>query len=348
MKSKRTPIGQPLKVFLNKFISEFPKCYSIWLQLFQAMINNKLNNGIITSIGNTPFVKLQRIVPENCASVYVKLEYFNPTGSYKDRMALAIIENAEKRGDIRPGTTVVECTGGSTGTSLAFVCAVKGHRFHVVSSDAFAKEKLLTMRLFGAELELILSEGGKITPVLIPKMIARTQELGEQQNTYLTKQFENADAIEGYLALGKEIMEQIDSPVTAFCGAIGTAGMLMGVSKALKQLNPATKIIALEPASAPLVSKGIKGTHKVEGIGIGFVPPLLNASMYDEVWAIEENEARAMVKLLAKEEGIFAGTSSGLNVVAAIQIARELGPGHNVVTVACDSGMKYLSSGLFD
>ncbi len=306
------------------------------------------NKNIFNAVGNTPLVKLQNIVPENCAAVYVKLEYYNPTGSYKDRMALAIIEEAEKRGTLKKGMTVVECTGGSTGTSLAFVCSVKGYRFRVVSSDAFAKEKLQSMRLFGAELEIVKSDNGKITPDLIPGMMKRTEEINAEGNAYLTKQFENNDAISGYSMIGKEIVEQFNEHIDAFCGAVGTGGMLSGVSKILKTKNAATKIIALEPESAPLLSKGVKGTHKIDGIGVGFISPILRDAVYDEVRTIEEADARAMAKKLAAEEGIFAGTSSGLNVVAAIEIAKELGPGHTVVTVCCDSGIKYLAGGLFD
>lgn len=305
-------------------------------------------NNIIGAIGNTPLVKLQKITPAGCAEIYVKLEYYNPTGSYKDRMALAIIEEAEKRGDLQPGMMVVECTGGSTGTSLAFVCSVKGYKFHVVSSDAFAKEKLQSMRLFGAQLELVQSEGGKITPDLIPKMIEMVKEMDKQPHIYWTKQFENKDVLEGYRNIGKEILQQLKKPVAAFCGAVGTAGMITGVSKELKAANPTTKIVILEPASAPLISQGIKGPHKVDGIGVGFIPPLLDKANYDEVMTIDETEARQMAKALAAEEGILAGVSSGLNVAAAIKIGMLLGPGHTVVTVACDSGMKYLSSGLFD
>jgi len=310
-------------------------------------MSDEIKYDISKAIGNTPLVRLKNIVPDNCASVYVKLEYYNPTGSYKDRMALAIIEEAEKRGALKSGMSVVECTGGSTGTSLAFVCSVKGYRFKVVSSDAFAKEKLQSMRVFGAELEIFPSENGKITPDLIPRMIKRAEEISLQEGAYLTKQFENRDAIKGYGNLGKEILEQIDAPIDAFCGAVGTAGMLMGVSIQLKNANPATRIIALEPASAPLLSKGTKGSHKVDGIGVGFIPPLLSKDAYDEVMAIEEADARNMAKQLAAEEGIFAGTSTGLNVCAAIGIGKALGPGHTVVTVACDSGMKYLAGGLF-
>jgi cysteine synthase A len=308
-----------------------------------------MNNSITSAIGNTPLVKLQKITPPNCADIYVKLEYFNPTGSYKDRMALAIIEGAEKRGTLKPGMTVVECTGGSTGTSLAFVCAVKGYKFRVVSSDAFAKEKLRTMRLFGADLELLPSEGGKITPDLIPRMIARAQQISEQPNTYLTKQFENKDAIEGYKVLGNEILTQMaGKKIDAFCGAVGTAGMMAGVSQTLKAADISTRVVILEPASAPLITQGTKGTHKVEGIGVGLVPPLLTEVTYDEARTVEETEARKMAKRLAAEEGIFGGTSTGLNITAAIKLGMELGPGHTVVTVACDSGMKYLSGDLFD
>ncbi len=308
-----------------------------------------MNNSISTAIGNTPLVKLQKIPGANCADIYVKLEYYNPTGSYKDRMALAIIEGAEKRGALKQGMTVVECTGGSTGTSLAFVCAVKGYKFKVVSSDAFAKEKLKTMRLFGADLELLPSEGGKITPDLIPRMIARANEIGEQGNSYLTKQFENKDAIEGYKVLGNEVVQQMaGKKIDAFCGAVGTAGMMAGVSQTLKAADANTRVVILEPASAPLITQGTKGTHKVEGIGVGLLPPILSEVVYDEARTVEEAEARQMANRLAAEEGIFCGTSSGLNVTAAIKLGMELGPGHTVITVACDSGMKYLSGGLFD
>jgi cysteine synthase len=306
-------------------------------------------HSILSSIGHTPLVRLRKIVPADCAAIYVKLEYLNPTGSYKDRLALAIIEEAEKRGELQPGMTVVECTAGSTGSSLAFICSVKGYRFRVISSDAFAKDKLQAMRVFGAELELVPSEGGKITPDLIPRMIIRAQELSEREGTFWTRQFQNKDSIQGFRNMGREILEQLDGhPPDHFCGAAGTAGMLAGVSQELKKANPATRVVVLEPASAPLLSRGVKGSHTIDGIAVGFVPPLLEEAIYDEVRTVEESEARAMVKRLAAEEGIFAGTSSGLNVAAALALGQELGPGHTLVTVACDSGMKYLSSGLFD
>lgn len=303
---------------------------------------------ITTTVGNTPLIKLQNIVPANCADIYVKLEYFNPTGSYKDRMALAIIEGAEKRGDLRPGMTVIECTAGGTGLAMALVCSVKGYTFKAITSDAFAKEKQHSMRIFGAEVELLKSDGGKITPNLIPGLIAYTRDLSKHPDYYWPQQFENTDALTGYNGIGREILAQLNTPVDVFCVALGTAGMITGTSQILKQANPETRIIALEPESAPLLSKGIKGTHTVEGIASGFIPPLLQYCNYNEVQTVNEAEARKMAKLLAAKEGILAGTSTGLNVYAAIRIGQQLGPGHTVVTVACDSGMKYMSAGLFD
>ena len=307
------------------------------------------NSSILQKIGNTPLVKLSKIVPEHCADIYVKLEYFTPTGSYKDRMALAMIEEAEKRGDIKPGATIVEYTGGSTGTSLAFVCAVKGYHFKVVSSDAFAKEKLKTMRSFGADLEIIPAEEGRITPSLFIKMEERVKQIVADNGAYWTRQFHNEDAVEGYKMLGQEIIDEVPTSIDVFCGGVGTAGMLTGVSRVLKAKNKETIIVALEPASSAFLSTGIKGSHRVEGMGIGTMPPLFEKEKsYDDVRAIDESSARKMAKLLATEEGIFAGTSSGLNIFAAIEIGKELGPGKTVLTVACDSGMKYLTGDLFD
>ena len=278
---------------------------------------------IASSIGNTPLVQLQKIVPEGSANVFVKLEYFNPTGSYKDRMAFAMIDEAEKRGDLIPGMTVVEYTGGSTGTSLAWICGVKGYKFIAVTSDAFAREKHVSIKLFGGELVIVPSDGGAITPDLIPRMKARADEICQAPGTFATRQFENADALVGYSQIGTEILGQLPQPIAAFCGAVGTAGMIGGVSRTLKAADPNTRIIVLEPASSPVISGGVKGSHKVEGIGSGFIPPHLKAAKYDEARPIEEAEARAMARLLAQKEGIFAGISSGLNVVAALQLAKE-------------------------
>jgi len=311
------------------------------------VVSESITESVLHAIGRTPLVRLRRIVEPGSADVLVKLEYYNPTGSYKDRMALAMIEGAEARGALRPGMRVVEFTGGSTGSSLALVCAVKGYRFAPVSSDAFAKEKLDTMRAFGADLHVVASEGGKITPGLFDRMRAEVTRMCEDPDTFWTDQFHNEDAIRGYMAIGRELVEQTGGVLHAFCGAVGTAGMLSGVSQALKAGGCAARIVALEPVSAPLLTQGHGGPHRVEGIAPGFVPPHLKAGVYDEARAVDETEARAMARRLAKEEGVFAGTSSALNIVAALKLARELGPGKVVATVAVDSGLKYLAGDLF-
>ena len=302
----------------------------------------------LEAIGNTPIVKLNKVVPDHAADVWVKLEGGNPTGSYKDRMALAIIEGAEIRGDLKQGMTVVEYTGGSTGSGLAFVCAVKGYKFHVVSSDAFAKEKLDTMRAFGAKLEVIHSPSGKINSNLINQMVDRAKELATKDDYFFSDQLNNTDIIKGFEKMGREILDQIDGSIDAFTCSVGTAGAFMGVSNILLDSDKDTKIVALEPASAPYYSNNQSdGDHHVEGIGLGFELPLLDKNNYHEARGIEESEAREMAKLLASEEGIFGGTSSGLNVVGAIQLAEELGKGKSVVTIAVDTGLKYLTGNLF-
>lgn len=304
-------------------------------------------HNVLSAIGNTPLVKLNRIPHSHGAAVYVKLEYFNPTSSYKDRMALSVIEEAEKRNDIKPGTIVIENTAGSTGTSLAFVCAARGHRFKAISSNAFSKEKLKAIQLFGGELELLDNGNLGITPDLVPRMIEHARQLSEKEGYYWTRQFENPDVLIGYNKMANEIINQLEKPIHSFCAGVGTAGMFAGVSQVLKETKIDTNIIALEPASSPLLSKGISGTHNVEGIAAGFIPQLLQKISYDDVRAIEEKDARSMAKRLVNEEGIFAGTSTGLNVAAAIDIAKTLSPEDIVVTVACDSGLKYLSTGLY-
>ncbi len=303
-------------------------------------------NSILATIGRTPVVKLRRLVPSGSADVFVKLEYFNPTGSYKDRMALAMVEGAEARGALRPGMRVVEFTGGSTGSSLAMVCAVKGYACAPLSSDAFAREKIQTMEAFGADVELVASDGGQVTPALFDRFRERMATLKDEPGAFWTDQFHNADALNGYREIGIELLQQLGS-VDAFCGAVGTAGMLVGVSRALKAGGSRARIVALEPTGSPVLTTGRGGPHRVEGIAPGYVPPHLTPEDYDEARAIDEAEARRMARRLAREEGIFAGTSSGLNVVAALQLARELGPGHQVATVAVDSGLKYLAGDLF-
>ena len=306
-----------------------------------------VGESMLDLVGRTPVVQLTGVVPDGAADVLVKLEWFNPTGSYKDRMALAMVEEAELRGDLQPGMTVVEYTGGSTGSSLAYVCAAKGYRFRVVSSDAFAAEKLQTMAAFGAEVTIIESDAGRITPDLLPRMIQRAKEYAAEPGSYWTDQLNNRDSLVGYRAVGHELLDQMERPIDAFCASVGTAGLAMGVSEALADGGSQARVVVFEPASTPVISGGAAGTHTVEGIGIGFVPPLLDVDRYDEVRSIDEAAGRRMARRLAAEEGLLAGTSSGLNVAGAIDLAIELGSGHSVVTVACDTGLKYLAGDLY-
>jgi len=305
------------------------------------------DHGVLEAIGDTPLIRLARVVPEGSAEVWLKFELANPTGSYKDRMALAMIEGAERRGELRPGMTVVEYTGGSTGSSLAFVCAVKGYRLRIVTSDAFATEKLRTMEAFGARLTVLPSEGGMITPGLLPRLIKEAERIRDAEGAYWTDQFNNTDSVEGYRRIGDELLAQLPGGVDAFCGGVGTAGMIVGVARALREARSAARIVALEPAGSPVITTGAGGPHHVEGLGVGFVPPLLALAGQNEVRAIDERDARAMSRRLAREEGVFAGTSTGLNVVGALALAAELGTGRTVVTVACDTGLKYLRGDLF-
>src|SRR6266852_6469240 len=224
---------------------------------------------ILDAIGNTPLVRLKVLLDKADAEVWLKWESANPTGSMKDRIARHMIESAEARGELRPGMTVVEFTGGSTGSSLALVCAVKGYPFQVVSSDAFAREKLQTMRAFGAELLLVPSRGGQTTPDLVPRMIEEARKLAAIGNTYWTNQLYNADILKGYETIGQELLEQAQGPISTFCGGVGTAGMLMGVSRALHGANSATRIVALEPASSAVISTGVASAHHIEGIAPG-------------------------------------------------------------------------------
>jgi cysteine synthase len=308
---------------------------------------NSVRESVLQAIGNTPVVRLHKVVSPGMADVLVKLEYYNPTGSYKDRMALSMIEGAEARGDLRPGMRVVEWTGGSTGSSLAMVCAIKGYKFTPISSDGFSAEKLQTMRLFGADLEIFPSDNGRLTPDLYLKMKARAEELSRQPGVFYANQFNNEDAIRGYMEIGRELMEQVGNRLAAYCGGVGTGGMIVGVSRAMKAAGCEARIVALEPASSPAISTGKGGAHRVEGIGAGFRPPHLQDGRFDEVRSVDEAAAREMARRLVREEGIFAGTSSGLNVTAALQLARELGPGKTVATVAVDSGFKYLAGDLY-
>jgi cysteine synthase A len=293
-------------------------------------------------------VRLAHLADDRCAEVWVKMEAANPTGSYKDRMALAMIETAEADGRLRPGQLVVEYTGGSTGSSLAFVCAVKGYPLRIVSSDAFAAEKIRTIRAFGAEVELIPGPDG-ITPALIPAMMRRAAEITAQTGAFATDQFNNTDMVDGYRRLGEELLDQLPGPpaISAFCCYVGTAGCFLGVSRALSSVLPALHRAVVEPGESAVLSGGPPGTHHIEGGGIGHRPPQLGPADYEEALAVPEARAFETARQAARAEGIFSGPSTGANLAAAIDIARRLGPGHRVVTIQIDSGLKYLTSQLY-
>lgn len=302
------------------------------------------DQNVLSAIGDTPLVPLRKVLPPDCARISVKLEWENPSGSMKDRAALAMISRAEADGRLKPGDTVVEYTGGSTGTSLALVCAAKGYRLHIVSSDAFSREKLDHMAALGAELTLVPSEDGRTTKKLILDMIAAAQELGKKPGTYLTDQLKNPDSITGYFPLGEEIWRQTGGSVDAFVQCVGTAASSRGVATILKRYKPDVRIVAVEPAESAVLSGGASGPHKIEGVGIGYVPPLWEPRVMDDIVAISTADAKEMTRRLAREEGLFAGTSSGANVLAAIQTGLKLGPSAHVVTLMIDSGLKYLST----
>ena len=303
-----------------------------------------MSPGVLDAIGGTPLVRLRRLAPENGAELLVKLEYLNPTGSMKDRMALSMIEGAERDGLLEPETTVVEYTGGSTGPALALVCRAKGYRLRIVISDCFTEERFQLMRALGAELEVIESvEGrGRVTAEDIRRMVERAGELAREPGHYATDQFNNPYVIPGYREmLGREIWEQTDGRVTAFCQGIGTAGSLMGVSEALRPRG--VYVVGLEPAGSAAITGGPHGSFAMQG-WTGIVPPHWDATRVDEVWPIEDDEAIEVTLRLAQEEGIFAGISSGANVVGARRLAEQLGPDAVVVTLAVDSGFKYMSA----
>ena len=302
---------------------------------------------ILQAIGNTSLVQLRAVVPSECADVFAKLEWENPTGSVKDRMANAVISRPEADGRLRPGDTVVEYTGGSTGASLALVCAAKGYRIRIVSSDAFSREKLDQMVAYGAELTLVPSEGGRTTRKLILDMIEAARALSREPRTYWTDQLTNHDSIAGYHPLGEEIWSQAEGRVDAFVHCVGTAATIRGVATVLKRHRPEVEVVAVEPAESPVLSGGEPGPHKIEGVGIGYIPPLWDRSLVDTIVPVGTEDAKAMARRLAREEGIFAGTSAGANVLAAIQVGRRLGPGARVVTLFADSGLKYLNTDVY-
>ncbi len=302
---------------------------------------------ILDAIGHTSMVRLHKVVPPGCAEILVKLEWENPTGSVKDRMALAVISRAEADGRLKPGDTVVEYTGGSTGASLALVCAARGYRIRIVSSDAFSREKLDQMAALGAQLTLVPSEGGLTTRKLILDMIEAARALSREPHTYWTDQLNNRDSLAGYHPLGEEIWSQTGGKVDAFVHCVGTAASSHGVATVLKRHKPGLEFVAVEPAESSVLLGGQAGPHKIEGVGIGYMPPLWDPGLVDEVMAVATADAKEMARRLAREEAIFAGTSSGANVVAAIQVARRLGPGSRVVTLMADSGLKYLNTDVY-
>lgn len=302
---------------------------------------------ILKAIGNTSMIRLRQVVPSTGADIFVKLEWENPTGSIKDRMAHAVIARAEQDGRLKAGNTVIEYTGGSTGASLAFVCAAKGYQIKIVTSDAFSREKRDQMAAFGAELTLVPSEGGVTTKKLILDMIETARKLSQEPNTYWTDQLNNYNSIAGYYSLGEEIWSQTNGEIDAFVHSVGTAASLRGVATVLKRYKPSTQIVAVEPAESPVLSGGQPGPHQIEGVGVGYTPPLWDPSLVDEVLPIRTVDAKEMARRLTREEALFAGTSSGANVLAAMQVAERLGPGAKVVTLMVDSGLKYLNTDVF-
>lgn len=302
----------------------------------------------MTPIGNTPLIRLEALTGPDSADVYVKWEGANPTGSMKDRMALAIVEGAERRGDLKPGSRIVEYTGGSTGSSLAMVCATRGYAARFVSSNGFAEEKIRTMRAFGAEVEIVHAEGGVLTAAVIDRMIARARELAGEPGTFWPDQVNNLDNRRGYHAMGREILAALDRPVDSFVMAVGGGGCISGNAEILKAHDPATRIVGIEPFHVRNISGGDTGRHhRLEGIGLSFVPTILRRDLIDEVVPVRDEDAYETARLLARREGIVGGVTSGANVWAALRCARELGPGRTVVTVIIDTGLRYLNGDLY-
>ena len=304
-------------------------------------------HNIKDAIGNTPIIELKNIVPVNSARIMAKLESANPTGSMKDRMAKSVIEAAEKKGYIKPGSTIVEYTAGTTGISLAFVCASLGYQFHAVFSDAFSNEKRITMKAFGATITDVFSDNKQINEKLIKDMIETSRKISEQENHWWADQLNNHDAEQGYYPLGDEIWEQSEGSVEAFVHTVSTAHSLHGVTKSLLKYNNNMKTFAVEPEESAVLSGRPSGSHKIEGIGIGFIPPLWQPDIVNEILTVTTDDAMAMARKLAKEEGIFAGTSTGANICASLRIAERLGPGKTVATIIIDSGLRYISTPLY-
>lgn len=299
---------------------------------------------ILDRIGKTALVPLRHVVPANGARILLKLESENPTGSMKDRMALAMIAAAEADGRLKPGGAVVEYTGGSTGVSLALVCAVKRYPLHIVTSDAFAREKLDHMQILGATLSVIPSESGKMTEKLTRDMIAAAGAIAQESGAFWTDQLKNRDQLAAYHVMAEEIWAQTEGRIDGFVQSVGTAAAFLGVAEGLRCRGPRIRMVAVEPAESPVLSGGAPGAHKIDGIGAGFVVPLWQDGVADAIDRVSTEEARAMALRLAREEGLFAGLSTGANLVAALRLAERLGPGATIVSLMCDTGMKYFGS----
>ena len=303
---------------------------------------------MLDTIGRTRLVPLQYIGPKESARILVKLEYENPTGSMKDRMALAMVEAAEADGRLRPGGSVVEYTGGSTGVSLAFVCAAKRIPLQIVTSGAFSREKRDHMTALGARLTLVAaSPTGGTTRALTLEMIETARKLASAPGCYWTDQLNNTDQLSSYERMGEEMWEQTGGQVSAFVQSVGTGGSLRGIAARLRAHDKAVRVVAVEPEESAVLSGKPSGSHKIEGTGAGFIVPLWSDDLADEIQTVSSHEAMATARRLALLEGIFAGTSTGGNVAVAMRVAERLGPGRTVVTVAVDSGMKYLSTELY-
>ena len=302
-----------------------------------------LPRDILHCIGNTRLLPLRQVRPRNGARILLKLESENPTGSMKDRMALAMIEAAEADGRLGSGGSVVEYTGGSTGVSLALVCAVKGYPLHIVTSDAFAREKLDHMRILGAQLRIVSSDNGRMTEKLTRDMIEAARVITAETGGFWTDQLNNRDQLAAYHRMADEIWTQAGGRIDGFVQSVGTAASLRGIGEALRRRGHRIRIVAVEPAESPVLSGGPSGAHKIDGIGAGFVVPLWQEGIADRIEPVSTEAAAAMALRLAREEGLFAGTSTGANVVAALRVAERLGPEATLVTVMCDTGMKYLS-----
>lgn len=305
----------------------------------------KIVNSITDLIGNTPIVKLNRVVPEDAADIYVKLEFFNPAGSIKDRIALAMIERAEKEGKLTAGGTIVEPTSGNTGVGLAMVAAAKGYHLVITMPETMSVERRKLMQGYGAELILTPGADG------MKGSIAKAEELVKEKGYFMLMQFENpANPAIHEVTTGAEIIAAFgkDNLPDAFVAGVGTGGTLTGIGHALKKANPATKVYALEPAESPLLKEGHGGKHKIQGISAGFIPKVLDKDVYDGIVEINSDDAIATAREVAHKEGILVGISAGANIKGAIELAKKLGKGKKVITVSPDGGDRYLSTDLFN